>query len=157
MKRRKRVVWNSGDIFSVRLKNNKYATGQVLGQRMVNAVRIALFNETLNDNEDVRHLELCDNSKLISLVEVTKEQLDFGVWKVIGNTQINIPISKYPNEQYRSNNWIGSVIYDAALAEDFLNAFYALIPWDDWYDPNFLNEFLTDISKKPKNLILVKC
>jgi hypothetical protein len=39
------------------------------------------------------------------------------------------------------------------LAEDFLNAFYGLTAWDDWFDPNYLDEFLFDITKKPKKLI----
>jgi hypothetical protein len=45
---------------------------------------------------------------------------------------------------------------NAALAEDFLNAFYALIPWDNYYIPEYLDKYLIDISKKPKNIILIK-
>jgi hypothetical protein len=35
---------------------------------------------------------------------------------------------------------VGSTIYDAAIAEDFMNAFYALQPWDDWHNPDYLDE-----------------
>lgn len=156
MKRRKRIDFKSGDIFTVPLMDNRFTLGQVLDQRWPNVVRIALFDKTIDRLQEIDITEFCKSDNLISLVEVTKEQLAFGAWKIVGNKEVNIPISKYPNEQFRNNQWIGSITYDAALAEDFLNAFYALIPWDDWYDPHFLEKLLIDISKKPQNLILIK-
>ena len=156
MKRRKKIVWTNGDVFAVPLTNGSYAVGQILDQRMVNTVRIALFNEVISDIENIEIEKLCTSANLISLIEVTKEQLTYDVWKIIGNKTISIAVDNYPNEKYREHKWIGSTIHDAALAEDFLNAFYCLIPWDDWYDPNYLDNYLIDISKKPLNLILVK-
>jgi hypothetical protein len=153
---RKKIDFKSGDVFAVPLNNNKFSIGQVLDQRMVNTVRIALHDEIIESLEGNDFNNFCNISNLISLIEVTKEQLTYGVWKILGNKLIDIPISKYPNEKYRSNKWIDSTIHDAALAEDFLNAFYSLRPWDNWYDPNYLDEYLVDITKKPKNLILVK-
>lgn len=154
--RKKKFNWTQYDIFAIPLNNGKYAIGHVLDQRMPNTIRIAIYDEVIDSLESVNVSELCKSEKLLSLLEVTKEQIDFGVWKVIGNKPTTIPISRYPNEQYRDKKWAGSSIYDAALAEDFVNAFYALIPWDDWYVPNFLEEFLIDKSKKPTNLILIK-
>ncbi|HEX3025336.1 MAG TPA: hypothetical protein VHP12_09005 [Chitinophagaceae bacterium] len=93
----------------------------------------------------------------MSLIEVTKEQIDFGVWKVLGNKPTDIPISRHANEQYRSSNpykdGVGSKIYDAAIAEDFINAFYALSPWDDSHDPEYYDKMLVDKRKKPHHLI----
>jgi len=156
MAKKKRINWTAGDVFLIPLKNGKYCVGHVLDQNMTNTVRVALYDEVLDmsDKSDIENL--CNVDNLISLIEVTREQLDFGIWKIIGNKMTDIPISRYPNEQYRSSKWVGSSIQDAALAEDFVNAFYSLIPWDDWYNPNYLDKYLIDISKKPKNLILVK-
>jgi len=156
MSKRKKVKWELGDIFGITLKNNKYCVGHILSQRMPNTIRIALYDEVIDNLETIDVHKLCYRPDLISLIEVTKEQVEFGVWKIIGNKKSDVPISMHPNEQFRSQKWIGSSVYDAALAEDFVNAFYALIPWDDWYDPNFLNELLINIDKKPKNLILIK-
>jgi len=154
--KKKKIVWDTGDAFVISLKNNNFCVGHVLDQRMINTVRIALYDELLTASE-IRDVSfLCKTDKLISLIEVTKEQLEYGVWKIIGNKKSDLPISKYPNELYCSENWVGSVVYDAALAEDFVNAFYALLPWDDWYDPHHLDKILVDISKKPKRLIFVK-
>ena len=63
----------------------------------------------------------------------------------------------HANEQYRNADpyldGVGSNIKDAIIAEDFMNAFYALHPWDDWYDPEFYDKMLVDKLKKPKHLI----
>jgi hypothetical protein len=153
---RKKAKWNDGSVFAIKLDNNKYVIGQVLDLRSVNCVRCAVFDEVFDSLEDIVLPHTCKITDVISLVEVTREQLDYGVWIVIGNRKVEIPLKQFPNEQYRSSNWIGAKTFDAALLEDFVNAYYVLIPWDDWHDPNYLNRFLIDASKKPVNLIYIK-
>ena len=123
---------------------------------MVNFVRISLYDETIFELENIESTNLCNETNLISLIEVSREQLDYNVWKILGNKEVSIPLNRQPNEKYRNLNWVGAQMNDAALAEDFLNAFYALITWDNWFDPNYLDKFLVDISKKPTRLILTK-
>ena len=143
------------DVFAIPLNNGQYAIGHILDQHMVNTVRIALYSE-VTENLEIDLASLTDDKNLISLIEVTREQLDYGVWKIIGNKQTSIPIEKYANEEFRTNNWINSVVRDAALAEDFINSFHGLLPWDDWYDPNYLDRYLIYPSKKPSNLMYKK-
>jgi len=154
--RKKKVIWKPNDVFAIPLINGKYAIGHVLDQNFPNAVRIALYDEVINNFENTDITGLIDNNSLISLIEVTREQLDYGVWKAIGSKRTAIPIDKYANEQFRKNKMINSIVYDAGLAEDFVNSFYGLLPWDDWYDPNYLDEFLISLSKKPNNLLYKK-
>jgi hypothetical protein len=155
--RRKKIKWNQNDVFAIPLLNGNYAIGHVLDQTdFVNAVRIALYDEIIKDFDDIDLNGLINDKNLISLIEVTREQLDYGVWKIIGNKQTTLPIEKYANEQTRINKWVGSTQYGAGLAEDFINSYYALLPWDDWYIPDFLDEFLVSPSKKPGNLIYKK-
>ncbi len=154
--RRKKINWQTGDVFVVPLSNGKVNVGHALGQSMPNSVRIALYKEVFNNDEVPSVDQLCKEDNLISLIEVTSEQLTYGVWKIIGNKPVQIPLERQPNEQFRSARWVGASFSDAALAEDFLNAFYALGPWDNWYDPNYLDKYLVDPSKKPDNLIYVK-
>lgn len=158
--KRKKVPWVIGDIFAITLNTGKYAIGHILSQRLPNTIRIALYDEILEMTEGNDINILCRETDLISLIEVTKEQIDFGVWKVIGNKPTDIPISRHANEQYRSpdpyKDGVGSEVLDAAVAEDFMNAFYGLHPWDDWYDPQFYDKMLVDKSKKPAHLIYKK-
>jgi len=155
-KNKKKIIWNIGDVFAIPLINGTYSLGQVLSNRWENVAGIALYDEILKDIKNENLSDVCQVKDIISLLEVTREQLDYDVWKIIGNKKVSIPESKLPNEQFRKNNWIGAVTYDAAIAEDFVNAFYCFIPWDDYYNPNYLDELLYDKSKKPKDLLLIK-
>lgn len=148
---KKKVNWQGGDVFSVRLKDGTYSIGQVLDLQMKNVVRCAFFDER-NKNQQIANAS-CDIKNLIALVATTKEQLDFGIWKILENRAIEIHIDDYPNEQFRNNGWIGAKVYDAAVVEAFLDAFYSLAPWDDWADPTYLDKLLVDESKKPNGLI----
>ena len=151
--REKKIIWNPNDVFAVPLLNGNYSIGHVLDQRMINTVRIALYDECINDLNCIDFLNIVDDKNLISLIEITREQLDYGVWPIIGNKKNTIPVENYPNEKFRSNKWINSIVRDAALAEDFINSYYGFLPWDDWFDPNYLDKYLISSSKKPNNLL----
>jgi len=152
----KKTKWLRSDVFVIPLLNKTFSVGQVLDLQMENVVRIALYDEIINSIISVEIDELCKSKNLISLIASSREQLDYKVWKILGNKQQNIPVSNFPNEKYREKGWVGAISYDAALVEDFVNSFYSLLPWDDWFKPDYLDTFLIDPSKKPKNLIYKK-
>jgi hypothetical protein len=154
--RRKKTKWAFGDVFLVPLNNEEYAIGQILDLQMPNIVRLALYSETVKNIEGLNVDNCCSKVNMISLVASSRELLDFNIWKIVGNKRIDIPTRRFPNEKFRCLGWIGAIHYDAALIEDFLNAYHKLTAWDDWYNPNFLDEFLISLDKKPKNLILLK-
>ena len=89
---------------------------------------------------------------VISCIAVSREQIDYGVWRILGYTDIICDKNMFKNEGFASNGYVGAKVYDAALAEDFLSAFHAIIPWDDWFDPNYLDALLISKQKKPNNL-----
>lgn len=150
---KKRIVWKSGDIFTVKLSNGKFCIGQILDLQMENVVRCALFNETYSTINELFVNELCSLKKLISLLATTREQLDYDVWKIIGNKNVEVAREKYPNEQFRDKGWIGAKIYDTAIVETFLEAYFGLIPWDSWADPQYFDKLLIDKTKKPDKLL----
>lgn len=153
---RKKANWGINDVFAIPLKDGQFAVGQVLDLQMANIVRIAIYDEKLLTLNSIPIENLCQLKDLISLVACSREQLDYHVWKILGATEQLIPVSKFPNEQYRIKGWIGSKHYDAAIIGDFVNAFYSLTPWDDWANPFYLDNLLVDKAKKPKNLLLIK-
>ncbi|MGN6398284.1 MAG: Imm26 family immunity protein [Mucilaginibacter sp.] len=154
--KRKKVNWKPNDIFAIKLINEKSVVGHILDQHLINTVCIAIYDEILADTSNIDINSLINSKDLISLIEVTREKLDFGAWEIIGVKENTIPIEQFPNEQYRSAKWVNSVMYDAGLAEDFVNAYYSLTPWDDWYDPNYLDKFLISPYKKPDKLLYKK-
>jgi len=152
----KKIFWKHGDVFLIPLKNGKYSVGQILDLQMTNVVRCAIFNEIVTDVKSENGVNHCNQNNLISLVACSREQLDYGVWHIVGNKNIEIPLNKYPNEKFRKNGWVKSAMYDAALVEDFVNSYHALLPWNDWGNPDFLDEFLINKKIKPDNLIYIK-
>jgi len=153
---KRKIKWANGDVFAVPLSDGRFAIGQALDLMMVNQMRVALYDEVFPSLEAINLPNVCLPADLISLVASSREQLDYGVWRIIGNKPVTVPLEQYPNEQFREQGWVGAKHYDAALLEDFLEAFYALQPWDDWFNPNYLDAFLVDLSKKPSSIILSK-
>jgi len=43
-------------------------------------------------------------------------------------------------------------MHGSGIMVKFLEAYYALGVWDDWFDPNYLDQILCKEAKKPKNL-----
>jgi hypothetical protein len=150
---KKRIVWKSGDIFSIKLSNDSYCFGQILDLQMENVVRCALFNEISPTTNGLSLTEICSLKNLISLVATTREQLDYDIWKIIGYKVVEVSQENYPNEQFRNNGWVGAKIYDAAIIETFLEAYFGLMPWDAWADPQYFDKLLIDKSKKPDTLL----
>jgi hypothetical protein len=153
---KRKIKWGSGDVFAVPLLNGNFAVGQVLDLMMVNQVRLALYDEPFPTLEAIALEAVCHPEHLVSLVASTREQLDYRVWKVIGNQPVSVPMERHANEQFRHQGWVGATHYDAALVEDFLDAYYALRPWDTWFNPNYLDAFLVEGRKRPKGVILTK-
>lgn len=153
---KRKIKWANGDVFAVPLCDGSFAIGQVLDLMMVNQVRVALYSEIFPSLESISFSCICQPEHLISLVASSREQLDYNVWKILSNKPVAVSIENYPNEQYRSKGWVGAIHYDAALLEDFLEAFHLLRPWDDWFNPNYFDSFLVSIDKRPENLILTK-
>ena len=153
---KRKIKWGSGDVFAVPLLDGTLAVGQVLDLMRVNQVRLALYDERFPTLEAIALEAVCHPENLISLVASSREQLDYGVWKVIGNKPVSVPVARHPNEQFRHNGWVGATHYGAGLVEAFLDAYHALRPWDNWFNPDFLDEFLVDGSKRPEGVILTK-
>ena len=95
-------------------------------------------------------------SRLIAVLSVTREQLDFGKWRVVGSNRVALDRQLWPNEEFRQDLWVGAKIYDASIAEEFLDAYNGLVPWDDWHDPQYLDKLLVSPDKKPKHLLYKK-
>jgi hypothetical protein len=151
---KRKIKWQNGDVFVVKLIDGTFSVGQILDLQMSNIVRCSFFRNRFNTVDDVHNSNFYEVKNLISMVACTREQIDYGIWKIIDKKPIIIDSKLFPNEEFRENNWIGSKSYDASIIEEFLNAYHSLTPWDDWYDPNYLDQLLLDSTKKPKNLVL---
>ena len=93
------------------------------------------------------------SDQVVSRVAVTREQLDHGAWHILGQGAPVADKADFSNEAHAGRRYVGAKIYDAALAEEFLAAFHALTPWDDFHDPQYLDAWLTRPECKPLRLL----
>lgn len=83
----------------------------------------------------------------------TRDLLDSGEWKILATHPVEVPRSKFPFETLRRKGFIGATVTGSGNINEFANAFCALVPWDDWADPSYLDRLLLSPELKPKNLI----
>ena len=103
--------------------------GQVLDLMMPNVVSCAFHSLRVPLAGAHGPFPLSDDTT-VAAISVTREQLDFGEWTIIGSQPVALAQKDWPNENCRSQRWIGAQMYDAAVAEDLLNALNGLLPWD---------------------------
>lgn len=125
--------------------------GQVLDLMMPNVVSCAFHSLRVPLAGAHGPFPLSDDTT-VAAISVTREQLDFGEWTIIGSQPVALAQKDWPNENCRSQRWIGAQMYDAAVAEDLLNALNGLLPWDDWHDPLFLDSLLVNPDRKPPHV-----
>ena len=152
---KKKVIWRVGDVFAVPLMNGLSSIGQIIDLQTPNIIRCAYYSEIFS-LKDFEEKSFCESANLIALLASTREQVDFGIWKIIGKKNIDVKGFTLPNEQFRAKGWVGAKIYDAGIVEEFLNAYFGLCVWDDWADPYYLDNLLINKSKKPASLLLKK-
>ena len=153
--RRKRIKWNFGDVFGAKLPNGELALLQAINSFMTNIVYVALTDKKISTiGVD---LPILTSDDIISLIAITRHELDFAEdFILLGTQQLIADKSSFKNEQFKNIGYVGAISYDAGLAIDFLAAYHKQAPWDDWYDPNYLDEYLVSLEKKPKELIYLK-
>lgn len=152
---RRRQKWCIGDVFVIELANHTYAVAQIVGREadVLNSVTIALFDQSVSQPNEAIELEI-NPQHLFSMIFTTRDLLDNGIWRVVGNREVSIPQSLFPFEHLRNTGeWVGAKIYGSGIINEFVNAYHGLMPWNDWKDPSYLDKLLISPEKKPKNLI----
>lgn len=150
--------WNVGDIFCIRLKDARLVTGQVIGREpdMPPCATVALFDKTIvadevgNDDVDL------SSNEVFSVLFVTEKFLNDGSWACIGSSSLLTKLQPNNYEQHRSAGFIGAKIIGNAIVDEFVNAYFGLVPWDKWHDPNYLDSLLLAGHTKPIDRIIYK-
>jgi hypothetical protein len=154
MQKRKRQSWNVGDVFLVKILD-KRVVGQIVGHEseVLNSVSCAFFDIRVGDEEEVPKITDLPIDKVFSVIFATRDLLDSGAWRVVNHARVAVPQDRYPFEDLRDVGFIGAIVYGSAIVNEFLNAFYGLMPWDDWKNPDYLDHLLISRDKKPKTLV----
>ncbi len=152
---KRKQKWSVGDVFVIKTLNNQYVAAQIIGREaeVLNSVTIAIFDERFDSANDAMQAEL-DTSHVISVIFSTRDSLDRGIWQVVGNHPVMIPKNLFPYEHLRGEaEWVGAIVHGSGIINEFVNAYYGLLPWDDWTDPSYLDKLLVTPDKKPTHLV----
>jgi hypothetical protein len=154
---KKKQSWERGDIFLIKTEGSFNIVGQIIGHepQAMNSVGVALFDERISNTTNTDFIKLNPDS-IFSILLVTRDLLDLGVWKVICNRPVTLPKETLPYESLRSASFVGAKIRGSAIVNEFVNAYCGLMPWDDFHDPKYLDNLLISPSKKPSNLVFKK-
>lgn len=154
-KRKTRQSWGVGDVFSIPQKDGFCCLGQIVDLPMPNAPSCALY--------DIRHAvgttpasAILPLERVLSAVSTTADRLDHHHWKVFFRLPVALQQQFWPNEPARDSHWVGARTYGSGIVENFLDAYYGLIPWDFYKDPNYFDKLLFFGRKRPKNVIFKK-
>jgi hypothetical protein len=151
----KRRKWNIGNAFAVPTCDGRYLAGQIIGreENVLNSVTIALFDEVRGSAEEIGFADLGE-SQLFSTLFATRDLLDSGRWKIVGDRPVVLPKKLFPFEHRRASGFVGAKVIGSAIINEFVNAYLGLVPWDDWKDPTYLDKLLISPSKRPSTILL---
>ena len=146
-----------GDVFLIPLRDGTFSMGQVVGFEplVLNSVSCAFFAIRSHSDENVDAVEL-SSDRLYSIQFVTRDLLLKGKWRIIRNENPSVKTSELPYESLRNIGFVGAKVIGSGIMEQFANAYFALSPWDDWHDPQYLDKLLRSAHLRPNSLIYIK-
>jgi hypothetical protein len=152
-----RQQWKVGDVFVMRTLDGKYAIGQIVGREpeVLNSVSVALFDQRVDRAEEAIDGDLSE-SRAFSILFSTRDLLDGGAWKVVGACPVEIPPARMPFEHVRVGGFVGAKVIGSGIVRQLVDAYFCLAPWDDWYDPQYLDKLLVSPDRLPQHRILIK-
>ena len=147
-----------------------FTPGQILGfeTRTLHSAACAFFDQRVSKTSEASSIHLKPEACFSTLL-VTPDLLDDGIWPIVGKQPVSLPAKAYPfgrvlrlrrilrlfdlEQSVFTKNLERAVIHGSGVVADFLDAFYGLRPWDDWYRSDYLDGLLFAPDKKPKSLI----
>jgi hypothetical protein len=147
-----------GDIFTIPLIDGDFALGQLIqyDTRGLAGYSFGLFDHKVSSNieaqEIILNMENCF-SVVLGAIDCFSKSSN---WMVVGNQNLVIPKKLFPFEKLRRSKKPGSRLHGKEVIDEFVNAYYGLLPWDNYYKPDCLDEMLLSPEKKPKNLLYGK-
>lgn len=147
--------WVAGDVFLVPLKDGTHGVGQVVARdrSLLRSAAIALF-DLKADCLAGQGPHVLPLGTLFSELVCTRDLLDSGRWAVVGRAASPVPEDVVAYEALRASGFVGESVVGSAIVEEFVNAYFGLMPWDDWYVPDYLDKLLVSPGRKPVHRLL---
>lgn len=146
----------AGNVFLIPLSDGTCSLGQVLEMtpHVLNSILCAMFHR--RGTRPQIEAALPDEREIVSVQFVTPESLKKGFWPIVRNDVVLTDANRYlPMGELASKGWVGAEIMGSANIGALMNAYFGLCPWDNWYEPDFLDGLLARGVARPGSAILV--
>jgi hypothetical protein len=159
MARVRKQPWKAGDYFSIPLEDKSFGIGQVISREagaMMKPPICAIFRRRSNFEPPIVPPDLSDDD-VVAVLFVTPDLLDGGVWRVFSEGEPLDARTYFPDieaRRKRDGGFIGVDIVGSGIVRELLNAYFALSPWDNFYEPDFLDKLLVSPDRKPASVRL---
>ena len=150
--RKKKQVWQSGDIFSVELEDGSYCLGLILLSDLekFDGPLCALSTNKVSDLSNISEIEEAD---IKSVLFTSSDQLDKSGWQVVGHQSIKIYEKYYARYLEDGFTMIGVELIGSGIVRRFMDACFGLYPWDGFFEKDFLDKLLLAGVKRPDQVI----
>ena len=128
---------------------------QILDEMKPGLVSVAFIDRRFEDDTAAR-ASLASKpveQEVFSKLTTFSDSISRGEWPIVGDGPVILPQTQWPNEEFRSNAWVGCKYLSIPLVVRFLNAYSGLEPWDAMYLPDYYDGFLSWPEKKPATLV----
>ena len=143
-KRPRPAKWKIGDVFSLKLKDNTFMFGQIIGTHLTPKSPTCAIFEIKRLTEDVSFDEL-KGSRVISAQNTNGECLNNKTFKVLFNAELLADI-----KQANKSTFIG----DGSLL-CLCNAYYGLEPWNVLRNDTYYEKMLLKGIERPQGIVLL--
>jgi hypothetical protein len=143
-KRPKAKKWIVGSIFSIRLKDDTFMFGQVIGTHLTKKSPTCAMFELRKATETITIEEL-QNSKIISVLNTDNEYISNGTFNILARFEPMAGMEHSPK---------GSYTGDAVLLS-LGNAYYGLEPWNVYGWDTYFDENLLQGIERPKTVLIL--
>jgi hypothetical protein len=151
---KKKQKWQAGDNFLVPLDDGTFGQGQVVvaAENAMNSA-VCVFSSA-HYKEKPSSLNAPNVTDAIAVIFVTRDLLDSGRWEVLTNEPNDWSADYIGFDRLKRGGFVGVKIIGSANAEHLLNAFRCLRSWNDFFDPNYLDNLLLSPKRKPSTVRL---
>jgi hypothetical protein len=154
-KKKREQKWDIGYLFTIPLLDGSFCIGEVVGYepKALNSAICAFYAHRVN--EVPKEKPILSENELVSVQFVTRDSLDHGLWNIFFYSSEKFPLDKYIDlEDRRSKGFVGTSSFGSGSIRQLMNAYYKLLPWNHYFNPNYFDELLISPDKKPKDILL---
>jgi len=143
------ALWEVGDVFAAPLADGTFIFGQVLWEPVfekgagVRAPTVSLLEYRLPRPDEVDIDEVV-RSRTLAILHVQSHSLAEGRWRVVGRRPVTSDPFGGPCGRFGA---VGSVCWDGL--EILANAWYGLEPWNQYFRPDHLDQYLMKGVSRP--------